>query len=198
VILRFAWFCLGWYRRCPEHWVGTQLNIGSVSLSNNKRLLTDCLHSFMRRVGFTNVFIFYVFVACSGFGVGYPPILAGYGHWIGCKLNSIAALFSAKQYPTNQLAFVGGKSKWSFLLAISIRCKTVTELFESMLISRSAVAESISNEMLEIWLSSCSSHYVECTKTWMRGFSSVCGSLNSQPNHTRIAAHNPKRATEQR
>ena len=68
----------------------------------------------------------------------------------------------------------GGKSKWSFLLVISIRCKTVTEKFESMLISRSADAEQISKQMLEIWLSSCSSHYVECTKTWLRGFSSVC------------------------
>ena len=136
--------------------------------------------------------------ACLGFGVGYPPILAGYGHWVGCKLNSLAALFPAKQISNQSTLFCGGKSKWSFLLVISIRCKTVTEMFESMLISRSAVAESISKEMLEIWLSSCSSHYVECTKTWMRGFSSVCGSLNSQPNHTRIAAHNPKRATEQR
>ena len=66
------WFCdlhdSVWVgcRRCSEHWVGTQLNIGSVSLSNTKRLLTDCLHSFMRRVGFTNVFIFYVFFCLFG------------------------------------------------------------------------------------------------------------------------------------
>ena len=84
-------------RRRPEHWVGTQLNIGSVSLSNTKRLLTGCLHSFMRGVGFTNVFIFCMrSFACSGFGVSYPPILIGYEHsWLGCKLNSIAALFPA-------------------------------------------------------------------------------------------------------
>ena len=55
-------------------------------------------------------------------------------------------------------------------------CKTVTEKFESMQISRSADAEKIS-QMPEIWLSSCSSHYVEYTKTWLRGFSSVCGSF---------------------
>jgi len=62
-------------RRRPEHWVGTQLNIGSVSLSNTKRLLTGCLHSFMRGVGFTNVFIFCMCsFACSGFGVSYPPM----------------------------------------------------------------------------------------------------------------------------
>ena len=194
----FAWFCLGWCRRCPEHWVGTQLNIGScLWITPKDYSLTACTVS-CEEWGLPMYSYFMCSCACSGFGVGYPPILAGYGHWVGCKLNSIAVLFSAKQYPTNQLTFVGGKSNWSFPLVISIHCKTVTEMFESMLISRSAVAESISKEMLEIWLSSCSSHYVECTKTWMRGFSSVCGSLNSQPNHTRIAAHNPKRATEQR
>ena len=53
-------------RRRPEHWVGTQLNIGSVSLSNTKRLLTCCLHSSMQGVGFTNVCIFYVFFCLFG------------------------------------------------------------------------------------------------------------------------------------
>ena len=56
---------VGCWRR-PEHWVGTQLNIGSVSLSNTKRLLTGCLHSFMRGVGFTNVCKFYVFFCLFG------------------------------------------------------------------------------------------------------------------------------------
>ena len=150
---------------------------------------------------FANVCILHMLCssASSGIRVSFPPIVSGYGHRkVRCKLNSIAALFLQNKIQPINSCLWGGNSKWSFLLVISIRCKTVTELFESMLISRSAVAESISNEMLEIWLSSCSSHYVECTKTWMRGFSSVCGSLNSQPNHTRIAAHNPKRATEQR
>jgi len=81
-------------RRRPEHWVGTQLNIGSVSLSNTKRLLTGCLHSFMRGVGFTNVFIFCMCsFACSGFGVSYPPILVGYGHLsVDCKLKHRCAV----------------------------------------------------------------------------------------------------------
>jgi len=81
-------------RRRPEHWVGTQLNIGSVSLSNTKRLLTGCLHSFMRGVGFTNVFIFCMrSFACSGFGVSYPPILVGYGHSsVDCKLKHRCAV----------------------------------------------------------------------------------------------------------
>ena len=114
--------------------------------------------------------------ACSGFGVSYPHILAGYGHsWVGCKLNSIAVLFPATS--NQSIRVCGGKSKWSFLLVISICCKTVTEKFESMSISRSADAEKNSRKMLEIWLSSCSSHYVECTKTWLRGFSSVCESF---------------------
>ena len=35
--------------------------------------------------------------------------------------------------------------------------------------------------MLEIWLSSCSSHHVECTKTWMRDLSSCfCNCESSQ------------------
>ena len=81
-------------RRRLEHWVGTQLNIGSVSLSNTKRLLTGCLHSFMRGVGFTNVFIFCMCsFACSGFGVSYPPILVGYGHSsVDCKLKHRCAV----------------------------------------------------------------------------------------------------------
>ena len=81
-------------RRRPEHWVGTQLNIGSVSLSNTKRLLTGCLHSFMRGVGFTNVYIFCMCsFACSGFGVIYPPILVGYGHSsVDCKLKHRCAV----------------------------------------------------------------------------------------------------------
>ena len=81
-------------RRRPEHWVGTQLNIGSVSLSNTKRLLTGCLHSFMRGVGFTNVFIFCMCsFACSGFGVSYQPILVGYGHSsVDCKLKHRCAV----------------------------------------------------------------------------------------------------------
>ena len=42
--------------------MGTQLNIGSVSLSNTKRLLTGCLHSFMRGVGFTKMYSYFVCV----------------------------------------------------------------------------------------------------------------------------------------
>ena len=111
VTLRIAWFCLGWCQRRPEHWVGTQLNIGSVSLSNTKRLLSDCLHSFMRRVGFTNVCIFMCSFACLGFGVSYPPILVGYDSWFGCNLNSIAALFPST---TNQFTFVGERASDRF------------------------------------------------------------------------------------
>ena len=151
----------------------------------------------MQGVGLPMYVYFMCSFACSGFGVSHLPILVGYGHSsVGCKLNSIVALFPATS--NQSFCVCGGKSKWSFLLVISICCKTVTKKFESMLISRSADAEKISKQMLEIWLSSCSSHYVECTKTWMRDLSSVCGSLNSQPNHTRIAVQHPKQGAEQR
>ena len=123
--------------------------------------------------------------ACSGFGVSYryPPILVGYGLMIWMQTQQHRCAVSCNN---QSIRVCGGKSKWSFLLVISIGCKTVTEKFESLQISRSADAEKISKQMLEIWLSSCSSHYVECTKTWLRGFSSVCGSFSTVSQTTLV------------
>ena len=119
--------------------MGTQLNIGSVSLSNTKRLLTGCLHSFMRGVGFTTVFIFCMCsFACSGFGVSYPPILVGYGHSsVDCKLKHRCAVSS------NNFAFVGerasGRFYWSSPLAAkqSPKSSRVCKFQEVQMLSKS-------------------------------------------------------------
>jgi len=123
--------------------VGTQLNIGSVSLSNTKRLLTGCLHSFMRGVGFTNVCIFCMCsFACSGFGVSYPPILVGYGHLQLTANSSIAALFLADM-SSNNFAFVGerasGRFYWSSPLAAkqSPKSSRVCKFQEVQMLSKS-------------------------------------------------------------
>ena len=148
----------------------------------------------MRGMGFTNVCILYVFFCLFGIRSHLPTHTLWIWHWgVRCKLNSLAALFSAKKYISNQSPCVCGESAsgrfyWSspFSAKQTLKCSSV-------LISRSAVTESIFKKMLELWLASCSSHHVECTKIWMRDLSSVCGSLNSQPNHTRITVQDSKR-----
>ena len=113
----------------------------AVSLSNTKRLLTGCLHSVMRGVGFTNVFIFCMCsFACSGFGVCYPPILVGDGHLTANS--SIAALFLADM-SSNNFAFVGerasGRFYWSSPLAAkqSPKSSRVCKFQEVQMLSKS-------------------------------------------------------------
>ena len=74
-----GWFCLGWLSKTPSALGGYPAKHRLCVLSNTKRLLTGCLHSFMRGVGFTNVCILYVFFCLFFFGVSYPPIHVKYG-----------------------------------------------------------------------------------------------------------------------
>ena len=135
VILQFVWFCLGWLSKMPRALGGyPAIKIGSVSLSNIKRLLTDCLHSFMQRVGFTNVFIFYVFF-CLFRIQSYLPTHTRWIwtlSWLQTQQHRCAVC--CKTISNQSTCVCGGKEQGLFLLVISICCKTVmiTEMFESM------------------------------------------------------------------
>ena len=86
-----------------------------MSLSNTKTLLSDCLHSFMRRVGFTNVCIFYVFFCL--FGINSELATHPYASEMDTNqlaANSTASLCCFLQQPTNQFAFVGERASDRF------------------------------------------------------------------------------------
>ena len=103
--------------------MGTQLNIGSVSLSNTKRLLTGCLHSFMRGVGFTNVFIFCLrslLVRDSELAT-YPYSSDMDTHQLTAN-SSIAALFLADM-SSNNFAFVGERASGRFYWSSPLTAK---------------------------------------------------------------------------
>ena len=87
-------------------WLGTRLNIDSVSLSNTKRLLSDCLQSFMQRVGSTNVCLLYVLI----FLLGIQSYLPTYN--LDMDTNEFVANSTASLY-----CFFNWKSKQSNSLA---------------------------------------------------------------------------------
>ena len=123
--------------------MGTQLNIGSVSLSNTKRLLTGCLHSFMQGVGFTNVFIFCMrslLVRDSELAT-HPYSSDMDTHQLTAN-SSIAALFLADM-SSNNFSFVGerasGRFYWSSPLAAkqSPKSSRVCKFQEVQMLSKS-------------------------------------------------------------
>ena len=137
-------------QRRPEHWVGTQLSIGSVSLSNTKdSSLTACTVS-CEEWGLPMYAYCMCSFACLGFGVTYPPILSGYDtEEFAANSTALLRCFLQKKYIQPITLRLWGKRKWSFLLVISIFCKQSLKC-SSVLISRSAVTESIFKKMLEL------------------------------------------------
>ena len=88
--------------------------------------------------------------------------------------NSTASLrCSCKINPTIQLGFVGGKQVVISIGHFHLQQYSHWNVWEYVN-SRGVIFESISKEMLGIWSSSCSSHHVECTNTWMRDLRCVC------------------------
>ena len=142
------------------------------------------------RSGFANAFI-YACYACLGLRVSCHPtqldtLCCGYivlriHQQLHFKCTSSRSTDKCNQPIELPRLWGSNQSKCSFLLVISNVCTWILKYVNG----QSAVV-SVSNEMLEIQ-PSCSSHHVECTKTWMRDLSPVCGSLNySQPNHTHL------------
>ena len=116
------------------------------------------------------------FAACSGLGDTHPPIQLETTYACGIiNSSSTASLpWICTQVPI--FAFVGGfyLNKCSFSIGFFKAAHIVSEFYLNSL----WVQQSYGNQS-KCWnvQPSCSSHHVECTKTWMRDVSSVCGSF---------------------
>jgi len=141
------------------------------------------------------------FAACSGLGDTHPPTRLETTYACGrINSSSTASLrWICTQVPI--FAFVGGfyLSKCSFSIGFFKAADIVSEFYLNSL----WVQQSYGNQS-KCWnvQPSCSSHHVECTKTWMRDVSSVLWGdrtlflkLDSQPTLVLPNIRNKNRAT---
>ena len=124
-----------------------------------------------------------VCAACSGLGDTHQPIrLETTCLWFYQQLR----FTEHKPTSTSIFAFVGGLSKCSFSIGFFKAAHIVSEFYlNSLWVQQWYVFwenfRGSYKDIRKIWISvkcwnvrpSCSSHHVECTKTWMRDLSSV-------------------------
>ena len=135
------------------------------------------------------------FAACLGLGDTHPPIRLETTYYTCGKINSSSTAllrWICTQVPI--FAFIGGfyLSKCSFSIGFFKAAHIVSEFYLNSL-----WVQQLYGNQSKCWnvQPSCSSHHVECIKTWMRDVSSVLWGHRTlffevrQPTHTCPAEH---------